>query len=401
MDKYLFVARSKNGKKVKGRIEINNIEELNQIMIHHNYQLLSYKKQKNKQKISLFNRITKNDLLIFSENLYLMMKAGIDLKKALSLCSEATNKTKFKIIILDIEKEIEKGKPISLVLRSYQDVFPTYFCTMFSLSEKSGNLLNILKHLVDTYRFEINLMKKIRNAMFYPCLLLLLSIVIIIVISTVVIPTFVVVFEQMNVELPLITKIMIFLSSFISNNLIYLLLGMIIIIVSFICFIKTKKGKYIFDKIKIKLPIFKKIYILNLSSKICRSLSILINSGLPTVSSLQTTAFLLNNDYVKERFNFVIDEVKRGLEISQALYYLDFLPHVMIETTKVSEQTSSLAISFNNLANLFDEDEHAKLQKLVTIIEPVFILIIALIVVVLVIAIFIPLFSMLDNIGEF
>lgn len=401
MDKYLFIARSPTGKKVKGRIEINSVEELNQVMIYHNYQLLSYKKLKNKSKIIIFTHITKNDLLNFSENLYLMLKAGINLKKALDLCSDATSKSKFKIIIKELGKEIEKGKPISLVLRSYQNVFPTYFWTMFSLSERSGNLLNVLKHLIETYRFEINLGKKIRNSMFYPSLLLILSFVIIIVISTVIIPTFVVVFEQMKVELPLITKMMINISNFISKNLFIIFLSVLLIIFGFICIFKTKKGKYFFDKIKLKLPIIKKIYILNLSSKMCRTLAILIDSGIPTISSLQTTAFLTNNEYVKERFNFVIDEVKRGLEISQALYFLEFLPQVVIETTKVSEQTASLATSLDNLANLFNEEEHTRLQKLVTIIEPLFILIIALVVVILVVAIFIPLFSMLDNIGEF
>ncbi len=401
MDKYLFIARSPTGKKVKGRIEINSVEELNQVMIYHNYQLLSYKKLKNKSKIIIFTHITKNDLLNFSENLYLMLKAGINLKKALDLCSDATSKSKFKIIIKEIGKEIEKGKPISLVLRSYQNVFPTYFWTMFSLSERSGNLLNVLKHLIETYRFEINLGKKIRNSMFYPSLLLILSFVIIIVISTVIIPTFVVVFEQMKVELPLITKMMINISNFISKNLFIIFLSVLLIIFGLICIFKTKKGKYFFDKIKLKLPIIKKIYILNLSSKMCRTLAILIDSGIPTISSLQTTAFLTNNEYVKERFNFVIDEVKRGLEISQALYFLEFLPQVVIETTKVSEQTASLATSLDNLANLFNEEEHTRLQKLVTIIEPLFILIIALVFVILVVAIFIPLFSMLDNIGEF
>ncbi len=401
MNKYIFTARDSNGKKVKGRIEIENVEELSKVMLHHNYQLLAYKKIKFKRRINLISKITKYDLLSLCENLYLMLKAGIDIKKAFNLCGDAVGKIEFKNILKEISKDIDKGKPISVSLQNYNYIFPNYFITMFNLAEKSGNLLTVLKHLINTYRFEVNFKKKVKNALFYPCLLVLLSLIIIIVITTVVIPTFIAVFEQMEVDLPLITKIMIKISNFIKKYLWLIIISTIILFFTFYCFFKTKKGKYIFDKLKLKIPLYKNIYILNLSSKICRTLSIMLNSGVSTISSLQTTLYLTDNLYVKDRFKFAVDEVKRGIQISTALYFMEFIPSIMIETIKINEQSSSLAYSLDILANIFEEDEQAKLQKIVSIIEPLFILIIALIVVILVIAIFIPLFSMFDNIGGF
>ena len=115
--------------------------------------------------------------------------------------------------------------------------------------------------------------------------------------------------------------------------------------------------------------------------------------------SLSTSSKLIGNRYLKEKFNFAIDEVKRGCDLSRALYTLNFFPTLMIETLFISEKSANLSYSLNILSNLYDEELKSKLQKLTTIIEPTLILFIAGIVIILIVSVFIPLFSMLDNVG--
>lgn len=401
MIEYKFLARSPNGKKVRGNIKLENDDNLENIMINHNYKLIKYKRINDKKIIFGSEKIIKNDLLSLCENLYLMIKAGISLKEALRLCADTTSKIPLKKVIENIVKEMEKGKPLSFILCNYEEFFPIHFRTMIQLSETSGNLKEVLGHLISYYKFEIKLKKKITTALLYPMILLVLSIIIIIVVSIIIIPTFISVFNQMNVKLPIITKIIISMSNFISRYFLLLIITIISFIIFIILYFKTPKGAFLLDKLKVSLPLIKKINLLIIASKFCRCLKILIGSGISTINSLQTTSNLIGNAYVKEKFNFAIDEVKRGVDISSAIYTLNLFPIILIETLKISEKSGSLDYSLQVLADLFEEEEQNKLQKLTTFIEPLFILLIAGFVVLLVVAIFVPLFSMLDNIGGF
>lgn len=401
MIEYKFLARSPNGKKIRGNIKLENDDNLENIMINHNYKLIKYKKITNKKRNLSSKKIIKNDLLSLCENLYLMIKAGISLKDALKLCADSTSKISLKKVIENIVKEMEKGKPLSFILCNYEDYFPLHFRTMIQLSEVSGNLKVVLEHLISYYKFEIKLKKKIMTALFYPMLLLVLSITIVIVVSIIIIPTFITVFNQMNVELPIITKIIISMSNFISDYFLLLIIAIISFVIMMIFYFKTPKGTFLFDKLKVSIPIVKNINLLIIASKFCRCLKILIGCGISTINSLQTTSNLIGNAYVKEKFNFAIDEVKRGVDISSAIYTLNLFPIILVETLKISEKSGSLDYSLQVLADLFEEEEQNKLQKLTSFIEPIFILLIAGFVVLLVVAIFVPLFSMLDNIGGF
>lgn len=399
MDKYYYVARLPTGKKVKGYLQAEDEEEFIDILLKHNYKVIKYKKSKNKKALFSFMAVNKNDLLRFCENINMMIRAGLTLKEAIHLTSEVVQKSEFKKILGEIEKELSKGKSLFSIISNYPTVFPIFFRTMINLAEISGNIKSIFEHLIVYYRFEIRIKKKITNSMFYPCLLLLLCFAVIIVISTIIVPSFVNIFNELKVEVPLITKVIIWISSFISNNLIYLIIGIILLIVCLVMFSKTTKGKYIIDKIKTKLFIYKDFMIINTTSKFCKCFKILLDSGIPVVTSIDICSSLINNLYLKEKFVFAIDEIKSGSTISQALFSLDFFPHLVIETIYISEKMANLSYSLEILGNIYEEDLQNKIQRLTTILEPSLILFIAGIVIILIVAIFIPLFSMLNNIG--
>jgi type IV pilus assembly protein PilC len=399
MFKYFYVARSPTGKKLKGVIQAESEKELKIIMQNHNYKLLRYKIKKNKKPLLSVTSVNTKDLLIFCDNINMMLKAGLPLKDSIGLVAEVTNKLVFKKIIIEVKKELEKGKSFSMILNNYPHVFPIFFRTMIQLAEASGNLKDIFNNLIDYYTFEISLKKKILNSLFYPILLLIMSFAVIIVMATVIVPSFVNIFSQMNVELPLITRIIVSLSNFISKYYIIIIIFFLILILGFYLYSLSNNGKYFKDYLIVKLPIIKKFTNIKLTSRFCRSLKILIDSGIPIVISLSTSSKLIGNRYLKEKFNFAIDEVKRGCDLSRALYTLNFFPTLMIETLFISEKSANLSYSLNILSNLYDEELKNKLQKLTTIIEPTLILFIAGIVIILIVSVFIPLFSMLDNVG--
>lgn len=399
MTKYYYVARSPTGKKEKGYLQVENENELIDIMLKHNYRLVKYRVAKNKKPLFSFLSVNKSDLLSFCENVNMMLRAGLTLKEAIHLCQDVTNKEYFKKILIEIEKELAKGKSLSNIINNYPEVFPVFFRTMINLAEISGNLKTIFEHLIRYYRFDISIRKKTLNSLFYPSLLFILCFVVIIVMSTVIVPSFIKIFNEMNVELPLITRIIIFLSEIVSKYYVLVIIILLSLGVFIYFFSKTTKGKRQIDKLKIKLIIVKQFSKISLTSRFCRSLKILIDSGIPIVSSMDICSSLLGNLYLKEKFIFAVDEIKRGASISNALYSTNFFPTLVTETIFISEKTANLSYSLDILSNIYEEELQHKIQKLTTIIEPALILFIALIVVILIIAIFIPLFSMLNNIG--
>ncbi|MBE6130736.1 MAG: type II secretion system F family protein [Erysipelotrichaceae bacterium] len=399
MTKFYYVARLPTGRKIKGYLQVEDENELIKILLKHDYKLIKYKKYKNKKQLFTFISVNKKDILSFCENINMMLKAGLTLKEAIHLTKDVVQKAEFKNVLIEIEKEISKGKSFYNAIANYPNIFPVFFRTMINLAEISGNLRSIFEHLISYYRFEISIKKKIVNTMFYPCLLLLLCFIVIIVISTVIVPSFVKIFTELKVDLPLMTKIIILISTFISNYFIYILIGSIILFICLMLYSKTQKGKYFIDKIKTKLIIYKNFFIINSTSKFCKCFKILIDSGIPVVTSIDICSTLINNLYIKEKFIFAIDEIKSGSTISQALFLLDFFPHLVIETIYISEKTANLSYSLDILGNIYEEEFHNRIQRLTTILEPALILFIAGVVIILIIAIFIPLFSMLNNIG--
>ena len=276
-----------------------------------------------------------------------------------------------------------------------------FFRTMINLAEISGNLKVIFEYLITYYRFDISIRKKLINSMFYPCLLLVLCFIVVIVMATVIVPSFVNIFNEMKVELPLITKIIIECSNFISKYFIVFIFGFLIMFVLLYTYSKTLKGKMFFDKLKTKIFLFGKITQIILTSRFCKSLKILIDSGIPIVSCIDVCSNLLDNSYLKEKFIFAVNEIKRGSNISSALYTIEFFPSLLIETIYISEKTANLSYSLGVLGQIYEDDFHNQIQRLTTVLEPMLILFIALIVIILLVAIFIPLFSMLNNIGAY
>ena len=401
MNSYQFVARSPTGHKIKGVLNVDDEEVLKNIMIEHDCYLIRYKKKKNKTKFFSISKITKKDLVSLCEKLKMLLKSGIKLSEALDLTAESVSKIKFKEILEEISNDVKKGKTFSQAMLVYDKYFPELFRTMIGLAEISGKMINVLDYLINYYNYEIKMKKKILSSLFYPALLVILAVVVLVVVSVVVIPTFPSMFNQMNVKIPLLTRIIMGIANFIRKYFILLIIGVIGIIFLLGLYFNTPKGKYFFDKMKVRFPLLRKFYIARNTVKFCKCLSMLLDSGLSTIKSLQTTSMLIGNLYIEEELHFVIDEIRRGENLSRALDSVKIYPEFMIQTLIISEQTSSLGYSLKTLSDIYEDDSQNQLTKITNIIEPLFILLISAFVVLLVAAIFIPLLTMLDNIGSF
>lgn len=399
MNNYYFVARSPTGVTFKGCLLVSGVEELNKILLEHNYKLIKYHIKKEVSYPISLTSVTKRNLITFLDKLYMTLSAGITIDNAIKIVNHTTSKKMLRDALNQISKEMTKGRLLSVIMKDYSKIFPEYLRTMVYLGEISGNIKNSIKHVLDTYNSEEKIKKKVYSSMFYPCILMVFSVVVLVVIATVVIPSFVSIFKEMKVNLPLITVIMIEFSNFIVNYGWLLLIILILLLISITLFFLSKKGKYHFHKFLTKIPFIKTIVNNKIYIKFFQALSILLDSGVPVVSGIQSASHLINNLYIENKLDFAIDEIKRGETIAKSLYSINFFPSLVIETLGIAEKSGNMSVSLKNLTSIYEENIEEKLSKMATLIEPLFILLISFIVVLLIIAIFIPLTEILNNIG--
>ena len=400
MEKYKFKAKDDKNKIYKGILEVSSVDELRKILAINHYKLLKSKVVKdNKLSLDVIEEVKKRDVDNFCEKLYMLVSSGIQLEDAISIIANSVTNKKFQKVLFEIHKDITKGKSLSDAMNNFPKVFPEFLRNMIKVAEVSGKLNTVLKYVIEYNKDETKIKKKIISAMTYPILLLCFSIVVMIVLSVFIIPNFIEIFKTMNLKLPLITKIVIGVSSFINKYYIFILLLIALMIFGIVMLSKNEKIKYQIDKFKLKCPFFRKINQLKLTNRFCKMLRILNSSGLTLIYSIQLINNFIGNLYLSDKLKFAHDEIKRGQSLSKALETTNFFPKMFIELLKISEKSSQLDYALDNISVVMEDELSQKVHKITIMIEPLFIIFILLIVFVVVASVFLPIFTMMDNIG--
>ena len=336
--------------------------------------------------------------LFFTKNLGVMIKSGLSLSVAVRTLSLQTPNRLFKIILSDAYERIEKGQSLSDALSAYPEIFSEVFINMISTGEKSGNLEKILDELTLQMKKTHELTSKVKSALAYPCFILVAMLGIGALMMLFVVPQVVEIFADINATLPLPTRMLIFVSGFISNNIIWIALACLIFLAAFVKYIKTKTGKYYLHFLFLKLPIFKTITKKINLAKFSRTFSSLLATDIPIVKTIQITGGVLGNTVYK---NFVIassEGVKRGEPIAKILSENpELFPPIITQMIEVGEQTGTLDNILNDLAEFYEEEVKNTMDGLASIIEPVLILGLGIAVAGMAVSIIMPMYSMTEQ----
>lgn len=337
--------------------------------------------------------------IFFSQNLEVMIKAGLSLAQALSALAKQTTNKKLKKIIEETYESVERGEPLSQNLKKYSEVFPEIFTSMIEAGEASGNLEGILHQLVVQMKKDHELISKIKSAMTYPLVVTVAMLAMGTGMIIFVVPKITAVFAEMNAQLPLPTRILIALSNFIVNHGIISALLVIGVIGGFIAFIKNKKGKYLWHSLLLKIPsigpIIKKINL----ARFARTLDSLIKTDIPIVNSFEITAKVVGNLIYREKIEEAAEKLKKGSSITEILsVYPDLFPPVTTQMINVGEQSGNLDELLEELAIFYENDVSEIMGSLSSIIEPIMILILGAAVGAMAIAIIMPMYSLSEQI---
>lgn len=406
MPNYFYTAKSFDGQTHTGLQNAIDERQLAQSLKNQGLMLIKAAPQEKEKKslmksLSFDLGVSSTEKIMMTKNLGVMFSTGLPLTKSFDILSvQAKNKT-LKAALIDIKERVSKGENLSDTLGRYPKIFSSLFVNMIKVGEESGTLEEIFQILSLQLNKEHELKSKVKNAMIYPSIIVLVMIVVGIVMVTVVLPSLSVFFTALNVDIPIYTKILLFLGNFFSIHWYLLIILPVVLVVSFLFARKTPQGKWAIDTFLIKTPLISPIVKKTNSAALVRSLSSLIASGVSLVRGLEISAEITSNHYFREVIIEAGKEIKKGEKLSNALKpHQHLFPVGVIEMVEVGEETGKTSDILKKLADFYEQEAVVAIEKLTTILEPMLIIILGLGVGLFAFSIIQPMYSSLKSINQ-
>ncbi|MEX0672825.1 MAG: type II secretion system F family protein [Candidatus Paceibacterota bacterium] len=343
--------------------------------------------------------ISTHNIIIFARNLGLMSTAGLSLSRALSVLRRQSSNARFKKIISEIEADIGSGKQLYEALEKHPKVFSSLFISMVKSGEESGTLSESLKTISEQMDRAYALTKKVRGAMIYPAVIITLMLAIGILAMVYIVPTLTNTFENLNVDLPLSTRLIIGVSDFLRDFWILNIVGLFAFIGTAIWFLRTDVGHRTVDFTLLHVPGISGVVKQINSSRTTRTLASLLSSGVDYVVAIGITKDVVQNTYYKDALAYAEKEVEQGKPISGVFSkYEDLYPIFVSEMASVGEETGKIADIFQNTAEYYEEEVSQKTKNLSTVIEPILMIIMGVAVGLFAFAMLTPMYSLVDAI---
>jgi len=349
-----------------------------------------------------FMRVKLPQKIFFTENLRVMVKAGLSLTEALRTLALQTEHKGFKAVILELNADVEKGTSLSAALAKHERLFEPIFVNMIAAGEVSGTLEKTLEQLTTQMRKDYDLISKVKGAMTYPLVVLSATVLIGIGMMIFVVPQILSIFEEIGTdELPLPTKILIFVSDTMKAYWPFIVIGVIALITSFLWAIKTRPGKRVWHKILLKMPIIGPIIMKINLARFARTLSSLLRTDIPIVQGLTITADIVRNIYYHDACIAMAEAVKKGETISQVLERNPKLfPPLVIQMTAVGERAGTVDEMLQEIAEFYEKQVEQIMGSLSSIIEPILIIFLGGAVGGIALAIITPIYSLTTKFGQ-
>ena len=407
MPKYFFTAKSQKGETYSDNREAKDEQDLARILRPEGYVLISAVKEGTKKKISprswqglfAFGGVSLKDKMMLTRNLRVMISAGISIPRALKTLAEQSQNKKLKKILGEISERIIGGENFSDSLAFYPGAFSPLFCSMVKVGEESGTLEKNLDILAKQMERDHALKSKIQEAMMYPLVIILAMIGIGAMMLVMVVPKLAETFKELEAELPITTKIVIGLGTFLAEKWYLAIFFSMIFLLLVRAVLKTKKGKVVLDAILLRLPVVSIIVKKTNAAHTVRTLSSLIAAGVPLVRSLEIVSETLGNSFYKNAIAASLEKVKKGEKLSAALRpYQSLYPPTVIQMIEVGEETGETSGILEKLGDFFEDEVSQATKNLAAVVEPVLMLIIGGVVGFFAISMVQPMYSMLQEI---
>ena len=338
--------------------------------------------------------VTLVDLMLFSRQMYTLLKAGVPIMRALAGLEESVINPALKTVIADLRKSLDSGRELSAALRRHPDLFSSFYIGLVRVGESTGMLETVFLRLYEHLEFEKEIRERIKSAMRYPMFVVAAMAIALIVINIVVIPAFAKLFQGFNAPLPLMTRILIGASDFTVQFWPVIVAAVALAAVGFRMWKKTPRGKYAWDELKLKLPIAGKIMNKATLARFARSLALSLRSGVPVVQGLTSVAAVVDNDYLAARIEGMRESVERGESVLRTAADAGIFTPVVLQMIAVGAETGELDELMLEVAQLYEREVDYEVKTLAAQIEPVLIVFLGIIVLILALGVFLPIWDL-------
>ena len=346
-------------------------------------------------------KVSQNDLLVFFRQLSVMLKSGVPLSQALELLAENMTNKKFGANIFDVSKRLGSGEELSSSLGNFPRIFSPIMIGLIEAGEAGGILSEVLERLASLVESQSKIKGQITGALIYPVAILVLSVTISLALLIFIVPTFDEMFRSMGAELPGLTSFMLVLSRIVTS-LGFVIGAPITLFIGFYFFnitYSTQSGRKFIDGLILKTPLFGDLILKSELASMSDTLSTLINSGISIVEAIERCINASNNEIIKIALRRSISLVTQGQELSTSLETAKVIPRLLISMIKIGEETGALSFMLENLANFYKREVEEAVTVLTKAMEPAVIFVVAAIVGTIVISLYLPMFSLINEMG--
>jgi type IV pilus assembly protein PilC len=339
------------------------------------------------------------EFLVFNQELVALLKAGLPIVTGFEVLLERQENPRFRRILTDIREQLVSGVALSDAFLSHGDVFPRLYATSLKAGERSGEVEKVLRRYLAYQKILAALRRKVTGALVYPAVLIGLSIGLVAILMTYVIPRFREFFSGFEAgRLPLITRVVIGLADFLRSNILVVVAALVAFAIVFVRWKATDSGRLGWDAFLLKIPLVGPILRQFALSQFARSLATLVGAGTPVVPALDIAAGAIANRRISDAVASVVPRVREGAEVWRSLESTGTFTSLAVEMIKVGEATGALEEMLTNVSDFYDESIEAQLQRIVSLIEPIILVVMGAVVATLLLSIYLPMFTILSNI---
>lgn len=398
---FKYKAINSEGQRIEGSQSADSESQIREMLLSNQYYPLSIEKEnsKSKKSFSFNSKVKLKDIGVFCRQFYVMLDSGLSIGKALNILIEQCEKPKLREALIGVNGELKRGETLASSMRKRKDVFPNLLTSMIDAGERSGNLDIILKRMADYYEKETKIRGKIKSAMIYPIVLGVVAIIAITFILTFVMPTFVQMFEENNVDLPMSTKMVLETSKVLGKYGIIIFLILVTAIILLGKYLKSEEGQYKLSSINLKIPVIKKLTQKIIVSRFTRTMGIVSSSGMSLVTSIEIVASVVGNKIAEKELLKVKEKVLKGEGLGDSIMNIKIFPPMLASMVKIGEEAGSLDSILDKTADFYDDELEREIKTATALIEPSMIVLMGIIIGFLLISILTPMFKMYNSIS--
>ena len=390
MARFVYEAMSRNGQRISGQMEAQSRAEVFRKLDRERLQPISLVQQDGnggvlpdqKRQVSEVKpagpiRLSRAQIILFTEEMSDLLDAGLQLEPALRVMEERKELSSLKTMASALRQDVREGSSLSSALRHVSPSFGDLFCNLVSAGEISGSLPQLLKRQATFLVTIDDLQKKVVSALIYPSMIFVLGIGLIFLFMTYLVPQLTVLFEKTGKELPLLTRLLINTSSFLSHYWWAILAGVAAVVVAFSQYIRTSGGKKWWHRTQLRLPLFGAVLKGRFYAQFSQTMANLIENGIPLLTALRLMNSATANVHLRGLMEKVVDMVGEGGSLSRALQRVGEFPPLFIDMVSVGEQTGDLAKALDKVGRRYDKELNIRIQRLTSLVQPVVILVMA------------------------